>query len=358
MIYATIMAGGSGTRFWPASRKLTPKQLLNLTGERSMIQSTADRMQGMCGGENLLIVTNKLLVDSIAQQLPDVPRSSIVGEPAKRDTAPCVGLAAALVAAKDPEATMIVMPADHVIGPVDVFQSALQHAASLVEDDPSRIVTFGIKPSYPAEVFGYIEAGEAVGGAAVPTFGVERFREKPDAATAKQFCDAGTFYWNAGIFVWKAKTVLAALERFVPEMYAHIKTIADSIGTDQYAETLEREFTAIDGTSVDYAIMERYENVMVVEAPFEWDDLGNWTAVPRLLGEDDEGNCVDGEFLGIDTKNSVVRSCDGHLVVTVGMEDCIVVHTPDATLVAKKEDEAKIKEVVKQLQERGMEKFL
>ena len=219
MIYATIMAGGSGTRFWPASRKLTPKQLLNLTGERSMIQSTADRMQGMCGGENLLIVTNKLLVDSIAQQLPDVPRSSIVGEPAKRDTAPCVGLAAALVAAKDPEATMIVMPADHVIGPVDVFQSALQHAASLVEDDPSRIVTFGIKPSYPAEVFGYIEAGKSL-GAAVPTFEVERFREKPDAATAKQFCDAGTFYWNAGIFVWKAKTVLAALERFVPEMYA------------------------------------------------------------------------------------------------------------------------------------------
>ena len=161
MIYATIMAGGAGTRFWPASRKATPKQLLNLTGERSMIQSTADRMQGMCGGENLLIVTNKTLVDSISQQLPDVPRSSIIGEPAKRDTAPCVGLAAALVAAKDPEATMIVMPADHVIGPVDVFQNALQHAVSLVEDDPSRIVTFGIKPSYPAEVFGYIEAGKS-----------------------------------------------------------------------------------------------------------------------------------------------------------------------------------------------------
>jgi mannose-1-phosphate guanylyltransferase len=358
MIYATIMAGGAGTRFWPASRKATPKQLLNLTGDRSMIQSTADRMEGLCSGENLLIVTNKTLVDSIADQLPNVPRSSIIGEPAKRDTAPCVGLAAALIAAKDPDATMIVMPADHVIGPVDVFQNALKHAVKLVDQDPSRIITFGIKPSYPAEVFGYIEAGDPVQGANIPTFGVQRFREKPDAATAQQFLDAGTFYWNAGIFVWKAKTVLEALERFVPEMYARIKSIAESIGTDDYTETLEREFTAIEGTSVDYAIMERYENVMVVEAPFEWDDLGNWTAVPRLKGEDADGNCVEGDHLGIDTKGLVVRSCDGHLIVTVGMEDCIVVHTPDATLVAKKEDEAKIKDVVKQLQERGMDAFL
>lgn len=358
MIYATIMAGGAGTRFWPASRKATPKQLLNLTGERSMIQSTADRMLGLCSGDQLLIVTNQTLVDSIAAQLPDIPRSSIIGEPAKRDTAPCVGLAAALIAAKDPDATMIVMPADHVIGPVDVFQKSLQHAVDLVEADPSQFVTFGIKPSYPAEVFGYIEAGESVGDASIPTFAVQRFREKPDAATAQKFLDAGTFYWNAGIFVWKAKAVLAALQRFVPDMYARIKTIADTIGTEAYEETLQREFTAIEGTSVDYAIMERYENVAVVEAPFEWDDLGNWTAVPRLKGEDQDGNCIDGDHLGIGTKNSVVRSSDGHLIVTVGLEDCIVVHTGDATLVAKKEDEAKIKDVVKQLQERGMDSFL
>jgi len=168
MLHATIMAGGAGTRFWPASRKLTPKQLLTLTGERSMLQSTADRLKGLCPPENLLIVTNKVLVDPIAEQLPEIPRQSVIGEPAKRDTAPCVGLAAAWVAAKDPEATMVVMPADHVIGPDNVFQDSLTHAAELVEEDPTRIVTFGIKPSYPAEVFGYIEAGGKVAGSRIP----------------------------------------------------------------------------------------------------------------------------------------------------------------------------------------------
>lgn len=358
MLHATIMAGGAGTRFWPASRKLTPKQLLTLSGERSMIQATADRLKGLCPPENLLIVTNKLLVDSIADQLPEMPRTSVIGEPAKRDTAPCVGLAAAWVAAKDPEATMVVMPADHVIGPDDVFQDALSHAADLVDSDPTRIVTFGIKPSYPAEVFGYIEAESAVEGSRIPTFNVARFREKPDLETAKQFVSAGSFYWNAGIFVWKAKTILEALAKFQPEMFSHIEKIRESIGTPSFAETLEAEFSAIKGTSIDYAVMEQYENRLVIEAPFEWDDLGNWTALPRLKGTDENGNTVDGDFLGIETENSIVRTENGHLIVTVGMKDCIVVHTPDATLVANKEDEAAIKQVVEELKRRDMQKYL
>ena len=217
MLYATIMAGGAGTRFWPASRKAHPKQLLNLAGERSMIQSTVDRLHGLVDPDRLLIVTNKTLVDPIARQLPDVPRDSIIGEPAKRDTAPCIGLAAAWISARDPEATMVVMPADHVIRPDADFQAALQHAASLVEDDPSLIVTFGIKPTYPAEAFGYIErADESVAGAEFPTYRVIRFREKPDAQTAQQFLDAGSFYWNSGIFVWKAKTILSCLPSLNP----------------------------------------------------------------------------------------------------------------------------------------------
>ncbi len=359
MLHATIMAGGTGTRFWPASRKANPKQLLNLTGDRSMIQATADRLKGLCPAENLLIVTNKTLVDPIAAQLPDIPRESIIGEPAKRDTAPCVGLAAAWIAAKDPDATMVVMPADHVIGPDDVFQDALTHAASLVDDDPTRIVTFGIKPTYPAEVFGYIERAAApIAGARIPSFDVLRFREKPDLETAKQFVDAGSFYWNSGIFVWKAKTILDALTKYEPEMSAHIQKIANSIGTDGFAETLESEFCAIKGTSIDYAVMERYDNVLVVEAPYQWDDLGNWTAVPRLKGSDEKGNTVDGEFLGIDTEHSIIRSEDGHLIVTVGMKDCIVVHTPDATLVADKNNESAIKQVVAELTRLKMDKFL
>ena len=358
MLHATIMAGGAGTRFWPASRKLTPKQLLTLTGERSMLQSTADRLKGLCPPENLLIVTNKVLVDPIAEQLPEIPRQSVIGEPAKRDTAPAVGLAAAWVAAKDPDATMVVMPADHVIGPDNVFQDALSHAADLVEKDPTRIVTFGIKPSYPAEVFGYIEAGDRIAGSRIPTFSVERFREKPDLETAKQFVAAGSFYWNAGIFVWKAQTVLDALAKFQPEMFSHIDKIRSSIGTPSFAQTLENEFTAIKGTSIDYAVMEHYENRVVVEAPFEWDDLGNWTALPRLKGVDEDGNTTDGRHLGIDTENTIVRSDNGHLIVTVGMKDCIVVHTPDATLIANREDEASIKKVVAELQRLDLTEYL
>ena len=359
MLHAMIMAGGSGTRFWPASRKSNPKQLLNLTGQRSMIQSTADRLTGLCPLENLLIVTNQSLVDAISQQLPEVPRTSIIGEPAKRDTAPCIGLAAALIASRDPEATMVVMPADHVIGPDDVFQDALNHAADLVEEDPSRIVTFGIKPSYPAEAFGYIErTGEALYQKRLPSFSVNRFREKPDLETAKAFLEAGSFYWNSGIFVWKVKTILAALQEFQPAMLTRINTIAGTIGTPNFEETLQREFCAIEGTSIDYAVMEKHENVMVVEAPFQWDDLGNWSAIPRLKGMNESGNTIAGDHIGINTENSLIRTEDGHLIVTIGMKDCIVVHTPNATLVADKSQEQSIKQVVAELESRGLDQYL
>lgn len=359
MLHAMIMAGGSGTRFWPASRKHNPKQLLNLTGQRSMIQSTADRLSGLCPLENLLIVTNQSLVEPIAAQLPEVPRESIIGEPAKRDTAPCIGLAAAWISARDPEATMVVMPADHVIGPDDVFQDALVHASELVDEDPTRIVTFGIKPSSPAEAFGYIEReGEAFPQKRLPSFSVNRFREKPDLETAREFLKAGSFYWNSGIFVWKVKTILDALAEFQPAMLARINTIANAIGTSDFAETLQREFTAIEGTSIDYAVMEKHENVVVVEAPFKWDDLGNWSAIPRLKGIDEAGNTIDGEHIGIETENSLIRTESGHLIVTIGMKDCIVVHTSNATLVADKNQEQSIKQIVAELERRGLDQYL
>lgn len=358
-MHVTIMAGGAGTRFWPASRNQNPKQLLNLTGERSMIQSTVDRLGDLCDPQNILVVTNELLVDAIREQLPGVPAESIIGEPAKRDTAPCVGLAAAWIMSADPDATMVVMPADHVISPDSVFQDALRHAESVVDADPSAIVTFGIQPNYPAEVFGYIERGDAISDQALPTFDVVRFREKPDAETAKQFLEAGTFYWNSGIFVWKAKTIWEALQKHQPEMCGHLSAIADAIGSDSFAEVLRKEFTAIKGTSIDYAVMERYENVKVIEAPYRWDDLGNWTAVPRQRGVDDQGNTVDAErTITLDTSNTIIRSDDDHLIVTLGMEDCIIVRTADATLIANRNNEAAIKQVVKELEDRGWNEYL
>ncbi len=360
MLHAIIMAGGAGTRFWPASRTLMPKQLLTLSGERSMIQGTIDRLDGLVPADNMLIVTNHRLVDGIAQQLPELPESGILGEPCKRDTAPCIGLAALQVCRNDPEGIMAVMPSDHVIQATDKFQAAIQQAAALVEESPERIVTFGIRPTYPAEIFGYIERGDELttSGDAAAAFQVAQFREKPDAATAQQYLDSGNFYWNAGIFVWKASKILRELQERQSEMFAHLQAIEDAAGTDGYDEVLRERFAAIKGVSIDYAVMEHATDVVVIEAPFDWDDVGNWPSLARLLGTDDNGNTIDAKHLGIDTSGCIIRGDDEHLIATLGIEDCIVVHTPDATLVADRKNEESIRQLVKMIEENDWQQYL
>jgi mannose-1-phosphate guanylyltransferase len=370
MLHAVIMAGGAGTRFWPESRALRPKQLLSLVGQRTMIQSTVDRLAGVIPPERVLIVTNARLVDALREQLPELPASGILGEPCKRDTAPCIGLAAFEVSRHDPDAIMVVMPADHVIGPVASFTAALQFAAELVKQAPERIVTFGIKPTYAAESFGYIERGAPLTLAASPqppvftaasqppVYAVKQFREKPKAERAEQYLASGNFYWNSGIFVWRARTILDALERHEPEMYGHLKRIAAVRERADYADVLEREFSAIRGISIDFAVMERAKEVVVIEAPFEWDDVGSWQAIGRLSKADEDGNTIHGKHLGLGTTGCIVRSSGDHLVVTLGLKDCIVVYTPDATLVANKHDEESIRKLVKLIDERGWQQYL
>ncbi len=365
MLHAVIMAGGSGTRFWPESRGTRPKQLLKLVGERSMIQSTVDRLADLVPPERVVIVTGAGLLDEIWNQLPQLPSESLIGEPCRRDTAPCIGLAALEIVARDPQGIMAVMPSDHVIEPAGAFREAIAAAAKLVEQAPQRIVTFGIRPTYAAESFGYIERGEALPGgplkltsATTTAYHVRQFREKPKADVARQYLEAGTFYWNSGIFVWKASTILAALEERQPEMIAHLKTIAAARGSSNYAAVFAREFVAIKGISIDYAVMEHARDVVVVEAPFAWDDVGSWQAIARLEGADAEGNTVSARHLGLRTAGTIVRGPDDHLIVTLGVTDCIVVHTPDATLVANKHDEEAIRELVKLMAERGWQEYL
>ncbi|HUE69883.1 MAG TPA: mannose-1-phosphate guanylyltransferase [Pirellulaceae bacterium] len=361
MLHAIIMAGGFGTRFWPLSRTKTPKQLLDLTGGRTMIQATADRLGNLVPPERTLVITNRQLVEPIRQQLATLPADNIVGEPCKRDTAPCVALAAHLVSHGDPDAIMAVMPADHLISPPEKFRQAISAAVALVEADPERIVTFGIKPTFPAETFGYIERGEPLADktpAGIAAFRVARFREKPNRQTAEQFLAAGNFYWNSGIFVWQARTILDAIAKHEPEMAARLSTIRQAIGTPDYPDVLEREFTAIQGKSIDYAVMERHSQVAVIEAPFAWDDVGSWQSLARTLGADEAGNTIVGKHLGIRTSGTIVRTTGDHLVATLGVSDLIVVHTPDATLVASKHDEEAIRELVKELQQRGWQEFL
>jgi mannose-1-phosphate guanylyltransferase len=368
MLHAVIMAGGSGTRFWPASRAARPKQLLDLAGGKTLIQATVGRLEGLVPPERTLVITNGALVDAVAQQLPQVPRQRIVGEPCKRDTAPCIGLAAALLVRDDPEAVLAVMPADHVIPTAQKFREAISYAATLVAEEPARLVTFGITPSYPAESFGYIERGDPLPGrqsssaagivAAPRTSAVRQFREKPSAEVARQYLATGKYYWNSGIFVWKAATILAALRRFEPDVCRHLDAIAEATGSERFPDVFQREFEAIRGKSIDYAVMERYEDVAVVEAPFDWDDVGCWRSLARLRGEDTEGNTIVGKHLGIRTAGSIVRTDDQHLVVTLGVSNCIVIHTPDATLVARKDDEEAIRQVVELLKERGWQDYL
>jgi mannose-1-phosphate guanylyltransferase len=324
-----------------------------------MLQTTFDRLSGLVSSQHVLVATNSQLVDAVVSQLPDLPIEHIIGEPFKRDTAPCIGVAASLVQAADKNGMMIVMPSDHVIEPRSEFHRAIQAGVRLIEQDPERIVTFGIRPTYPAESFGYIERGGALEGlGGVAAFEVQRFREKPKKELAQEFFDAGTFYWNSGIFLWSAKTVLNALKTYEPEMFAHIEKIGQAVGTPHFQKIFVQEFEAIRGKSIDYAIMERHPKVAVIEAPFQWDDVGSWQAMSRLLKPDSHGNTVEGPFLGIDSKNMIVRSEPDHLVVTIGMQDVIVVHTKDATLVAPKQEEERVREVVKQLQELGLREYL
>jgi mannose-1-phosphate guanylyltransferase len=353
------MAGGAGTRFWPASRQTMPKQLLNLAGEQTMIQATVSRLGQLVPADRVLILTNQSLVDSIATQLPQLPATSILGEPCKRDTAPCVGLAAALMLQRDPDAVMVVMPADHVIGTDQIFQAALQQAARLVEQDPQRIVTFGIRPGYPAESFGYIQRGAPLPDAApAPTYQVERFREKPTAQLAQEYLASGQYYWNSGIFTWRAETILRALAQYAPEIHAHVTKIARTVGTPRFQDTLQCEFAAIEGRSIDYAVMEHYQNVAVIEAPFAWDDLGSWRALRRIRGADQDSNTRVGRTLALRTTNSIIRSDNHHLVATIGLDNVIVVHTPDATLVARQDDEEAVREIVKLIEQNGWEEYL
>ncbi len=362
MLHAIVMAGGSGTRFWPASRAILPKQLLPLAGSKTLLEDTVDRLDGLVPPDRVMVVTAGRLLDAVRRQLPQVPEAGLVGEPCKRDTAPCIGLAALLVARHDPEAIMAVMPSDHVIRPAEGFRAAIRQAAALVEESPGRLVTFGIKPTYPAECFGYIQQGERLKSTssenAAAVHAVAQFREKPPAAVAQEYLAAGNYLWNGGIFVWKAATILSALAERQPECLDHLRRIADAWDTPDRDTVFTEEFAAIKGISIDYAVLEHARDVVVIEAPFTWDDLGGWSAVARQRGGDTDGNTVVGRHLGIESSRTIVHTADDHLVVTMGLTDMLVVHTPDATLVAHRAHEEAVRKVVAELEKRGWTEFL
>ena len=360
MLHAIVMAGGSGTRFWPASRTGLPKQLLPLAGARTLLEDTIARLEGLVPDDRVMIVTAERLLAAARGQLCERPAVTLVGEPCKRDTAPCIGLAALLVSRHDPDATLAVMPSDHVIAPAAAFQAAIRQAEALVAAKPDRLVTFGVRPTYPAESFGYIQLGAPLptppGAAAAHA--VASFREKPPASVAAEYVAAGSYLWNAGIFVWKAATILDALRERQPECLAHLEAIAAAWDGPERERVFAAEFAAIKGISIDYAVLEHATDVAVIEAAFGWDDLGGWSAVARQRGGDERGNTLVGRTLAFDTSGTIVHTDETHLVVTLGVADMLVVHTGDATLVAHRSHEEAVRRVVAELEKRGWNDYL
>lgn len=356
MLHAVILAGGSGTRFWPQSRRALPKQFLRFGSDRTLLQETVERCRGFVPPERTWIVTGSAHASETARQVSDICVSNVLIEPFGRNTAPCIGLAAIQLLATDPEAVMLVMPADHVIRPVAEFKRTVEQAVAIVERDPAALVLFGVMPTYPATGFGYIQRGELLPDSI--GFRVAAFREKPDTATAAQYLASQGFFWNCGLFVWRAATILEQIEHHAPEIAMRLKRLQTAIGTEHWAESLAAEFPQMPSVSIDYAILEKASGVAVIPATFEWDDVGSWQSLARLLPTDAEGNTIAGQFCGLNSTGCIVRSSDKHLVATFGVNDLIIVQTPDVTLVADKRDENSLRQLIKELEQRGLTEFL
>ncbi len=359
MLHAMIMAGGGGTRFWPRSRQKRPKQFLKLQGDRTLLQQALDRVEASVPPERSWVITAAAHREEAARQLPALPADRIVGEPCGRDTAACIGLGAALIARTDPAATMLVMPADHVIEPVQEFRRACHAAEQVVEEHPRALVTFGIPPTYPATGYGYIHRGaELPGRRGVAVYRVQAFREKPAPDAAERFVVSGEYYWNAGIFLWKAATILQALRERQPKLFAAVQRVAEAWHSPEREAVLRREYEPLERVSIDYAVMEHAKEVLVVQAPFRWDDVGSWLAVERLHAQDAEGNTVLATHCGVGTRSCVIVADEGHLIATAGVEDLLIIQDGNATLVAHRRDEATVKQIVELLRKKGLEKHL
>jgi mannose-1-phosphate guanylyltransferase len=359
MLHALIMAGGGGTRFWPRSRQKKPKQFLTLTGDRTLIQQALERIEAQVPPARTWIITSAAHRDEVLRQLPALVLDKVVGEPCGRDTAACIGLGAALIARQDPAGVIIVMPADHVIEPAQEFRRGVHAAELLAEENPTALITFGIVPTYPATGYGYIHRGQEITGRQGATvYRVRAFREKPDAELAEQFVASGEYFWNGGIFVWKVSAIRAALAEFQPRLFEAVERIAAAWLTAERDTVLRREYEALERLSIDYAIMERAHEVLAIQAPFRWDDVGSWLALERMHPQDADGNTLLTRHCGLRTRNCIIAGDPDHLIATVGVDNLLIVQDGDVTLVADRRDEAAVKQLVELLKKQGLEKYL
>ena len=361
---AVIMAGGAGERFWPLSRRHRPKQLLRLTGDQTMLAESAERIAALTGRENVYVVTGEDQAPLVEKALPDLPRENILREPIGRDTAACLALAGAHVCGGgDDDPTIAVMTADHCIRRVERFEADCRAAFQQAEAH-DVLVTFGVRPTRPETGFGYIELGEKVAeyeGSTVHH--VVRFREKPNLDTAQAFLEAGNFLWNSGMFVWRWAVLRAAMREHCPFLARAADEMAAARGRPDEAPRIRRVFERLPKLSIDFAVLEHADNVRCVRATFDWDDIGTWSALTRLHPADADGNVLLGNAVTIDTAGTIVFSGDGKtdnkapVVATLGVEDLVIVVADDAILVCHRDQDQRIKEIVKKLHDSQRDRF-
>lgn len=348
--YAVIMAGGRGERFWPQSRLHRPKQLLPIVGDKPMIAQTVDRLAGIIPPERVFIITNQEQRPGTIAACPGVPPSQIIGEPVGRDTCAAVGLAVMLVERLDANASLALLPADATIHDGAGFRRALESAFEVAERSP-RLVTVGIQPTGPATGYGYIHKGEREADAAgLPTFSVRRFVEKPDLERAREYVASGEFLWNAGMFVWSVATITEAFRAHAKDVWNPLRSVSASMDAGKSLDVILREiYPLIPKISVDYAILEKADNVSCVPAVFDWDDVGEWPAIARHDKSDAAGNVLRGDAVVLEGKGNLVISEGGHLLAVLGADDLVVVHTSDATMVVPKSRAQDVKKLVQHI---------
>lgn len=344
--YALILAGGSGTRFWPLSRNDKPKQLLDLFGDGTLLTQTINRLAGLVPLENILILTNALQFDAVRQIASMLPAENIFAEPAKRDTAPAVALGIGLIAARNPDAVMMVLPSDQLIKDHHAYQAVMKDALKCAEHSDG-LVTIGIRPTWPCPSYGYIERGNRASIPGIdfqhPPYEVKRFREKPSIEVAEEFLNAGGFSWNAGMFVWSLQTVIKQLASHTPELAEFISELRKS---KDLLATIDAQFPALTALSIDYALMEKADRVLNIEATFDWDDVGSWVSIAKYLNDEGNNNLTNQAISQIDSQNNIIyNATDNTHIALLGVDDLIVVKTNDALLIANRHQADAIKKL-------------
>jgi mannose-1-phosphate guanylyltransferase len=355
MIHTVIMAGGSGTRFWPASRKKNPKQFLSIVGDESMLGQTAERLLPLCGWDRMNVVASGVHVAGIRRILPDMPRENLLLEPRPRNTAPAIGLAALEISMRDPDGIMVVLPADHIIRPPGKFRKLIRAAATVARE--GTLVTLGVRPTRPATGYGYIRAGHKIRQVgANDVFGVQGFTEKPDHPQALKYLNAGNYFWNSGMFVFSAAAILQALAAHMPKLYSGLEQVRNAPKRSRKA-TLKKVFDRLKGVSIDYGVMEKAGNIQMLPCDVSWSDVGSWAALPEVIKPDANGNLCKGDVLAIDSQGCVLQA-DKRLVACVGVQNLVVVETPDAILVCPVGEAQSVKQIVEELKRKKRDDVL